>query len=339
MDRPTARFAALIAGSFLAGMSAAHAEPLNADTINAADLSTLLSERAAEPIQPADDTAELPKAPDPALARLQVLLDQAGTSPGVIDGFDGDNVRKAVVAFEAMHGFPIDGRLDPELLAALDHGGPVVGTYMITQEDAATVTGPIPSDYAEMAQLDRLGYADLAEALAERFHMDVDFLRELNPNAGFAIGETILVTDPGPDLQGEVARIEADKTMGQVRVFSADGRMIAAYPATIGSEDNPSPSGMHMVEAIAPEPNYTYDPSVNFQQGENTEALILPPGPNGPVGSVWIDLSEPTYGIHGTPEPSQIDKTGSHGCVRLTNWDAEELANMVEPGVTVEFLG
>ena len=106
----------------------------------------------------------------------------------------------------------------------------------------------------------------------------------------------------------------------------------------IGSEDNPSPSWTYEVEVAAAMPTYTYNPKINFQQGENTEVLTIPPGPNGPVGSMWIALSKPTYGIHGTPEPSLIDKTGSHGCVRLTNWDAEELAAMVSRGVTVEFL-
>ncbi len=338
MDRPTARFAALIAGSFLAGLSAAQAAPLNADAINNADLSggssTIAGGKTAGSQQRGAQAGE----PDPAIARLQILLDQAGASPGVIDGFDGENVRKAVVAFEAMHGFPVDGRVDRDVLAAIEHPGALIDTYTITEADASTVTGPLSEDYAELAQLERLGYEDMAEALAERFHMDVDFLKSLNPDADFMVDEEILVAMPGPSLEGEVARIEADKAMGQVRAYDDDGELIAAYPATIGSEANPSPSGVHTVLAVAPEPTYTYNPEVNFQQGDNTEILVLPPGPNGPVGSVWIDLSEPTYGIHGTPEPSLIDKTGSHGCVRLTNWDAEELAAMVEPGVTVEFL-
>ena len=129
-----------------------------------------------------------------------------------------------------------------------------------------------------------------------------------------------------------------DETLRQVRAYDASGRMLAAYPATIGSEDNPSPSGVYTVERATAMPNYTYNPAVNFQQGENTKVLTIPPGPNGPVGSMWIALSKPTYGIHGTPEPAMIDKTGSHGCIRLTNWDAEELATMVAPGVTVTFL-
>jgi lipoprotein-anchoring transpeptidase ErfK/SrfK len=85
-------------------------------------------------------------------------------------------------------------------------------------------------------------------------------------------------------------------------------------------------------------PEYTYNPKVNFQQCDNGKVLPLPPGPNGPGGTVWIDLSEPTFGIHGTPEPSRIDKTGSHGCVRLTNWDAEELAKLLAEDVPVKFL-
>jgi lipoprotein-anchoring transpeptidase ErfK/SrfK len=114
--------------------------------------------------------------------------------------------------------------------------------------------------------------------------------------------------------------------------------LISVYPATIGSEETPSPSGTHKVKGVARMPPYTYNPKVNFQQGKNTKVLKLPSGPNGPVGTVWIDLTEPTYGIHGTPEPSLIDKTGSHGCVRLTNWDVEELAAMVRPGVIVAFV-
>lgn len=271
--------------------------------------------------------------------RLQVLLDRAGASPGVIDGFDGDNVRKAVLAFELMRGLPPDGALDPEVLAALETGGPVIGEYEIIADDLNAIGAPIPRDYAEQAKRQFLGYTSIEEELGERFHMDVDLLKALNPGAGFTTGEPIRVAAYGPDLEGEVLRIEADKSLRQVRAYGEGDRLIAAYPATIGSEDNPSPSGTHVVEGVAPMPEYTYNPKINFQQGENTEVLTIPPGPNGPVGSMWIDLSEPTFGIHGTPEPSLIDKTASHGCVRLTNWDANELARMVKPGVVVDFVG
>lgn len=323
----------------LAGL-AAHAQevvalpiaPFTAETVNAADISTIPVE-----YMPAGEAAE--RHPDPAVVRLQVLLDRAGASPGVIDGFDGDNVRKAVLAFELMRGLPPDGALDPDVLTALETGGPVIGEYKIIADDLNAIGEPIPKDYAEQAKRKFLGYASIEEELGERFHMDVDLLKALNPGAGFTTGATIQVAEYGPDLEGEVARIEADKALRQVRAYGADDRLIAAYPATIGSEENPSPTGTHVVEGVAPMPEYTYNPKVNFQQGDNTSILTIPPGPNGPVGSMWIDLSEPSFGIHGTPEPSLIDKTASHGCVRLTNWDANELARMVKPGAKVDFVG
>lgn len=316
-----------------AAPSAAEVAPLTAAAINSARLDALLR----GPAPAAEGDAE-PVRPDPAMVRLQILLDRAAASPGVIDGFDGENVRKAVRAFERMHGLPEDGTLDPDLLALLDAGGAVVGDYAVTPDDVAQIGPPVPRDYAEQARREFLGYASVAEELAERFHMDVDLLDALNPDTGFNAGDVVLVAAYGPDRTGKVAHIEADKGLRQVRAYDAAGTLLAAYPATIGSSENPSPSGTHEVKGVARMPTYTYNPEVNFQQGDNTEVLQLPPGPNGPVGTVWIDLSTPTYGIHGTPEPSLIDKTGSHGCVRLTNWDAEELAAMVEPGVTVEFI-
>ena len=314
---------------------------LTAETVNTADISTIAAVYAppAEPVASDDPAVTVERRPDPALVRLQVLLDRAGASPGVIDGFDGDNVRKAVLAFELMRGLPADGALDPDVLAALETGGPVIGDYTIIADDLNALGEPIPRDYAEQAQRKFLGYTSIEEELGERFHMDIDLLRALNPGATFTTGEPIYVAAYGPDLEGEVVRIEADKSLRQLRAYGPDDMLIAAYPATIGSEDNPSPIGRHVVEGVASMPTYTYNPKINFQQGENTEVLTLPPGPNGPVGSMWIDLSEPTFGIHGTPEPSLIDKTASHGCVRLTNWDANELAKMVKPGVVVDFVG
>jgi lipoprotein-anchoring transpeptidase ErfK/SrfK len=145
------------------------------------------------------------------------------------------------------------------------------------------------------------------------------------------------VANPGANVTRQVASIIADKGREQVRAYDAAGRLVVSYPATIGSTDTPSPTGTVSVERIAINPEYTYNPKINFKQGENDKVLRIPPGPNGPVGSVWIALSKPTYGIHGTPDPSKIGKTNSHGCVRLTNWDAQELAKLVKKGVTVEF--
>ena len=275
------------------------------------------------------------------VAAYQVILDRAGASPGVIDGQMGSNVNKAVAAYEEITGRSIDFN-DPQALAEELYatGGPAVIEYTITNED---VSGPfvasIPSDYSEKALLDHMSYERVTEKLAERFHMDERYLQEINPGADFNRPGTIIkVMNVGDRITTPVVRIEADKGRKQVRGYGEDGRLVVAYPASIGSSSTPSPEGEVEVTRIALNPNYTYNPKVNFQQGENTQILTIPPGPNGPVGTVWIALSRPTYGIHGTPEPSQIGRTYSYGCIRLTNWDATELAKIVSPGVTVTFV-
>jgi lipoprotein-anchoring transpeptidase ErfK/SrfK len=286
------------------------------------------------------DGGDLPDEQSALAVKLQVLLDRAGISPGVIDGIKGGMSESAIRAFETREGFEADGVLDEEVWAALgaDSAEPILQEHTIGAEDLADVRGEeLPEDYSDLAELDHLGYARASEALAERFHMDEDFLLALNPDAGFAEGETIVVAATGTPLEGTVARIEVQKQTNRLAAFDDAGEMIANYPVTIGSDDNPSPSGTVEVVAVALEPTYSYDPA-NFQQGDNTEPLTLPPGPNGPVGSVWIDLSEPTYGLHGTPEPSVLFERSSHGCVRLTNWDAEELAGLVREGTVVEFV-
>lgn len=278
----------------------------------------------------------------PLVLKAQILLDRNGASPGVVDGLYGDNVAKAISTFEKVHGLDEDGQLDQEVWSALTKGGgdDVLTEYEITQEDLDyDFAEEIPEDYAEMAEMERLSYTSMEEMLAERFHMDIDLLKAMNEGKDFSKAGTKIVVAKveGGEPEGDVARIEADKQKRQVRAYDSGGKLVVAYPATIGSAETPSPSGTHKVNAIAADPVYYYRPDENFKQGDNDKPLDIPPGPNNPVGSVWIDLSEPTYGIHGTPEPAEIDKTASHGCVRLTNWDAEELARLVEPGVTVEF--
>ena len=278
----------------------------------------------------------------PLVLKAQVLLDRAGASPGVVDGYFGGNVAKAIAAVETVLGLPVDGALDPQVWSAIggDAAPDVLVPYVITADDLAGPFVPeIPSDFSLQAEMEALAYTSPAEMFAERFHMDVELLQTLNPSADFGRpGTTIIVAAiDGPAIAGKIARIEADKKQRQVRAYDAQDRLVVAYPATIGSTATPSPSGTHRVEAIAADPVYYYNPA-NFVQGDNMEPLELPPGPNNPVGTMWIDLSQPGYGIHGTPEPSRIDKTSSNGCVRLTNWDAEELAGLVEPGVVVSFL-
>ena len=253
----------------------------------------------------------------------------------------GDNVNKAISAWRNKTGSALRTYDKVAIEQGLaESGGDAFMQYTITAVDAAgPYVASVPEDYGEKAKLDRLGYTSTIEMLAERFHMDEGYLRELNPGADFdRPGTVVKVVNAGAALKGQVTRIEADKSRKQVRAYDASGRLVAAYPATIGSGDTPSPSGIVTVDRVAYDPDYTYNPKVNFKQGGNDKVLTIPPGPNGPVGSIWIALSKPTYGIHGTPEPSKIGKTFSHGCVRLTNWDATELAGMVKPGTVVEFV-
>lgn len=282
-----------------------------------------------------------PAAPDPAVARAQILLDRANFSPGVIDGLGGDNTRQAIAAFEKAAGLPEDGVLDAEVFRRLTAGdsGRVLADYVITAADlAGPFIGQVPASLPDMARLQTVGYATPLEALAEKFHMTEGLLQALNPGVDFGkAGQSIVVASVAQtDLAGDVARIVVDKTERSVRAYDANDRLLAFYPATIGSSARPAPSGDLSVVGVAPEPNYTYDPDrVSYDRGDRK--VIVPPGPNNPVGSVWIDLSRDTYGIHGTPDPSKVGKTFSSGCVRLTNWDAEQLAAKVKPGVKVTF--
>ncbi|HVI30039.1 L,D-transpeptidase family protein [Hansschlegelia sp.] len=288
--------------------------------------------------------AALPKpddAPDPFLIRAQILLDRAHASPGAIDGRYGDNMRRAVRAFREMRGLPAGDQLDAEAWAKLSEDqGKATQIYEITpeDEDGRYVGKPLPTDYAKLARMKWIGFRDAAEMLAERFHLDEGLMRRLNPGTDFdKAGSKILApaTGDGPPPDRRVLRILVNKGENELRALDKDGDLVFAAPATVGSGDTPSPSGTVKVTKPYLNPVYKYDPKKNFQQGKNKRKLTLKPGPNGPVGSMWIDLDKPTYGIHGTPEPSKIGKTESHGCVRLTNWDAETLGGLVEPNKTV----
>ena len=281
--------------------------------------------------------------PDPFIVKAQVLLSRRSISPGVIDGADGENFRKAVAQFRRLEKLGAGDEIDELAWLSLkgDASIDVVAAYAITDKDVAyDFADEIPRDYAKQAKMKRLSYTSPQEMLGERFHMSEKLLGALNPSARYdEAGSSLFVVAAGRSLEkGAAQRIDAIKSTGMVVVYGTSDAILASYPATIGSEDTPSPSGEYAIERIARNPNYTYDPEKNFQQGKNTETLVLPPGPNGPVGTVWIALSKPTFGIHGTPEPAKVSKTTSHGCIRLTNWDAEQLADLVKPGVQVRFV-
>ncbi len=281
-------------------------------------------------------------APQRALIRLQVLLDRAHFSPGVIDGKDGGNLKLAEGAYRDANKLgEADVAALTDKLAAADAES-TVKRYTITDTDVA---GPfvehLPTDMAELAKLDSPAFATPVEELAERFHMDEALLKALNPSADFTKAGTVLTVAAvdAEKLGAAVTKIEVDKSTNAVRAFGEGGKLLAVYPATVGSTERPAPSGTYKVRTVATKATYTFDPKrLTFgKAGEGK--LTVKAGPNNPIGTTWIDLSKDTYGIHGSPDPRLIGKRASHGCVRLTNWDVEQLAKAVKAGATVVFTG
>lgn len=290
-----------------------------------------------------DPAATTPEAKKAYLTRAQVLLDRAHFSPGVIDGQEGSNLTLAISAFQEAHRLTVDGKLSPATWDALvADSAPAVTDYLITPEDAAGPFQPdIPKDdYEAMAKLPALSYGSPLEALAEKFHMDEPLLQALNPGVDFSkAGTTIIVAALGGEgLDGKVTRIEIDNAKGTLKAYADGDKLLAVYPATVGSTERPAPVGEWAVNTVAPRPTYTYDPT-RLTFGKPKGKLTIKAGPNNPVGSTWIDLTKDTYGIHGTPDPKLVNKRASHGCVRLTNWDAAELGAAVVKGAKVVFEG
>lgn len=311
------------------------------------------------------DVAETGSAPfDPGpILHAQVALDRAGFSSGVNDGKDGQNFQTALRGFQKAQGLKVTGSPDAATLGALDRilGGPPTRLVRIPPAFAkGPFTPDLPKEAGDQAKLPALNYRDLMEALAERFHTKPETLAALNPQGKLGANQVIRVPNVpdidapslAPDTRGwnatlerlavaatqpEAARVVVDKSDGVLRAFDAEDRLIAQFPATMGSKHDPLPIGTWKIQGVSRNPDFHYNPDLFWDAAAGEKAAVLKPGPNGPVGVVWIDISKPHYGIHGTSEPGVIGRAESHGCIRLTNWDAARLAQMVKPGVPAIF--
>ena len=277
-----------------------------------------------------------PDAGDAAMLRAQILLDRVHFSPGEIDARGGTNTTRAIAGFQRHRGLEATGELDERTWAALTEADvAALVTHTLSAEDVAGPFATMPDDMMAQSEQAALGFEEVVEALGERFHASPALLRRLNPGSDFAAGRRILVPNvAGATPLAEPARIVVSKSDSVVRLVDAQGDVYAQFPASTGTEHDPLPIGEWTIEGVAPDPTFHYNPDLFWDADPAHAKAVLPPGPNNPVGTVWIDLSKPHYGIHGTPEPANIGKTQSHGCIRMTNWSARRVSEVVKPGMT-----
>jgi len=283
------------------------------------------------------------------LLGFQVLMDREGFSSGQIDGQSGPNFLHALAAFQAARNIPASGQPDCATWQALngDSATEILAKYEVTKDDVdAQYQAPIPSDLVEQAKLADLGYTSMLERLSERFHTSPALLRRLNARTPITAGATVSVpgvqpfdaaSRPAPDSAAGDVSIVVARDDSSLRAIRGDGSVILFAPVTTGSEHDPLPTGDWTVKGVQWRPPFHYNPDLFWDaKPEDTKATIKP-GPNNPVGVVWIALSLDHYGLHGTPAPELVGHTASHGCVRLTNWDAARVASLVKPGTMVQF--
>lgn len=282
-----------------------------------------------------------PPSVDQKALRVQVLLDRVHFSPGQIDASLGNVTHVILAAFQTQHGLPATGAPDDATMQALEQGPESVPTtisYTIAYDDVRGPFNPLPSDMMAEAKLPALNYQSAWEGLGEKFHCSPSLLHRLNPKQmGLKPGDQISVPNIHHDIPQGASSITVSKSSRTVQVLDAGGKPIATYPATIGSEHDPLPIGSWKITKIEWNPTFYYDPNLFWNAKPEDAKATIKPGPRNPVGVVWIGLDKEHYGLHGTPVPASIGHSQSHGCVRLTNWDAAEIAQMVSSGTLVIF--
>jgi lipoprotein-anchoring transpeptidase ErfK/SrfK len=312
----------------------------------------------------AQGTKAVSTAVDRTTLHLQVILDHLGFSPGVLDGKAGKSLTAALKGFQETRGLPTTGKADKATLRALYPYRALRPTRLLTltaESLAGPYVNPLPKDPAEQAKLPALAYRNAMEKLAESFHTTPDVLIALNsPSTRLAPGAKVVfpnalptsrdydaklpaewrktLTDLNVDAtQPQGAKVVVDKSDEVLRVLDKNGKLVAQFMATMGSEHDPLPIGKWTIKGASYNPPFHYNPDLFWDAKDDAKAAKLPAGPNGPVGVIWLDLSKPHYGIHGTPSPETIGRAESHGCIRLTNWDAARLSLMVKPGTPAVF--